>query len=98
MVKRENSREYVVREGHRLRRGLQHHFHNLLHVANEETIRGSSDSLLGKMVFNSSGCTPEQDYNLDQKNECQEGDGKQLNEPVMIQEQLFHVKRRGGGA
>lgn len=61
MVEGEYSRENVVRERHRLRRSLQHHPHKFSNISNEETIRGSSDSLSGEMAFNFSWSPPEQD-------------------------------------
>lgn len=61
MVEGKDSRENVVREiRHGLRGSLQHHGHKFFNVSNEETIRGSSDTLLGEMAFNFSRSPPEQ--------------------------------------
>lgn len=64
MVEGKNSWENVVGERHRLRRSLQHETHNLFNIAYEETIRGASNPLLGKMEFHLSGSPPKQHYHL----------------------------------
>lgn len=58
MVEGKDSGENVVGERHGFGGGLQHHGDKFLNVANEETIRGSSDSLLGEVALNFSGSPP----------------------------------------
>lgn len=67
MVEGEDSGENVVRERHGLRGSVEHHAHKFSDIANEEAIRGSSDSLPREMALDFSGPPPEQDSKLKDK-------------------------------
>jgi len=67
MVEGKDSRENVVRERHGLRRGFEHHSHKFLNISNEETIRGSSYSLVEEMSLNFPWSPPERECYLEQK-------------------------------
>lgn len=75
MVEGKDSGENVVGERHGFGGGLQHHGDKLLNVANEETIRGSSDALLGEVALNFSGSPPEEDGELEEEEKEDEGEG-----------------------
>lgn len=87
MVEGEDSRENVVREWHGLRGSLEHHANKFFHVSNEETIRGSSDSLLGEMAFNPSRSPPEQHCNPEHEEHEHERERKKLKPG----QELLHV-------
>jgi len=78
MVEGKDSGENVVGERHGFGRGLQHHGDKFLNVSNEETIRGSSDALLGEVALNFSGSPPEEDGELEEEEKEHEGEGEKL--------------------
>ena len=64
VVEGEDARENVVRERHGLGGSAKHHGDEFSDIANEETVRGSSDSLLGEMELDFSGSPPEHNSKL----------------------------------